>query len=317
MTFPARLFAPLAACALALPAARANAQIELTALSLTAQAYSSLENWTERGTRPYGLAEIVAVDGHMLVNVRLVADGPWSDEVDRVRANSRDIRLVLPDGSELEPRGGFQYWGQFSRVPPGLSGRRPRDFPDEDRDIHWNGMFVVPTGVSSATLRIGGDDVSFEGPVSIGKTTTPEAAASFAEFRVTSQRRFRAVDLEDGRGADALTSRITAPEGMALVELEVEIRGTGSNQADGDPRFNWHTTGFRLVDADGNSMGLIGERFMRRILDSQFNGVNIGDDTERTMVFVAPDDVTAFQLYFGNVAVADVDVTGSQIADTD
>lgn len=317
MTLPSRLRNLVMACAITASATVAAAQTDLTAISTTTYAYNSLPNWTERSFRPAGVVDTIQVDGHQLVNVRLVLDGPWSDEIDRVQIRTRDIRLILPDGTELEARGGFQYWGQFTRMSPSVSGRRPRNFPDEDQDIHWNGVFIVPNGVTSATLRMGGEDFRFEGPVTISKITTVEDPASFADFRVTSMRRFRSAELEDGSGSEALTSTLSAPAGYVLAELEVEVVATAGNQADGDARFNWHTNTFRLVDGQGASMGLVGERFIRRVLDTQFNGVNAGDSAERTMLFLVPETQTNFQLLFGETPVTTVDLSNAAITDTD
>lgn len=303
-------------CLLASVALPASAQIPLQAISLTAHAYDSVVSWQERDWRPAGLTEIVHVPGQILVDVRLVADGPWSDEVDSVRANSRDIKLILPDGTELEPQGGYQYWGQMQLNARSVSARRPRNFPDEDQDIYWNGLFMVPEGVSTATLTIGGDDISFEGAVTIPKTSEPEDAADFATFEVNSVRRYRRADLQDGTGSDALHTSITATPGMVLAELEIEVTGVAPNQADGGDRFNWSTHNFRLVDAEGHTMPLVGEGFMRRILDWQFNGVNIGDDAERNVIFLVPEGLANATLLFGETPVAEANLGAANINDT-
>ena len=294
----------------------ASAQVPLQAISLTAHAYDSAVSWQERDWRPAGLTEIIHVPGHILLDVRLVADGPWSDEVDSVRANSRDIKLILPDGTELESQGGYQYWGQLQLNARSLSARRPRNFPDEDQDIYWNGLFLVPEGVGSATLTIGGDEVSFEGVVTVPKTSEPEDAADFASFEVNTVRRYRRADLQEGMGDDSLQSSITAMPGTVLAELEVEVTGVAPNQTDGGDRFNWSTHNFRLVDAEGQTMPLVGEGFMRRILDWQFNGVNIGDDAERNVIFLVPEDLANATLLFGETPVAEVNLGAAAVAET-
>ena len=192
--------------ALALLALPAAAQVTLTPLSLTARSYESVTSWQERPYRPAGLVETVRIPGHMLVDIRAVFDGPWSDSIERVQANTRDILLVLPDGTELQAQGSYPTWGQLVLQARTLSARRPRNFPDEDQDVYWNGLFRVPKGVSTATLRIGGDDVRYEGPVTIPGPMMDEDAASFARFRPTAVRRFRTVALEDGRGDEAMRS---------------------------------------------------------------------------------------------------------------
>ncbi|WP_127105446.1 hypothetical protein [Pararhodobacter zhoushanensis] len=312
---PFRAFA--LSSALALLALPGLAQVTLTPLSVTARSYESASNWQERPYRPAGLVETVRIPGHVLVDVRAVFDGPWSDSIERVQANTRDILLVLPDGTELEAQGSYATWGQLSLQSRTMSARRPRNFPDEDQDVYWNGMFRVPKGVNTATLRIGGDDVRFEGQVSIPGPVMEEDAAAFASFRPTAVRRFRTVALEDGRGDEMMSSTITAPAGMVLAEVEIEVTGVTSNQVDDGERFTWNTHNFRLVDASGATMGMIGERFMRRILDSQFNGTDIGDSAERTVIWVVPEGLTEARLLFGETEVARVALGSAAITETD
>ncbi|MCB1361382.1 MAG: hypothetical protein H6899_04250 [Rhodobacter sp.] len=303
----------IVACAATL----ANAQVPLSALSLQARSYESAINWQESNRRPAGLPEVIRIPGHVLVDVRAVFDGPWSDDVERVNVNTRDIHLVLPDGTELSPIGGFQNWGQLQLLSLSFSGRRPRNFPDEDADLHWNGTFRVPKGIATARLVIGGDAASFSGDLTIPGPTAEADAASFATFRPTGVRRFRTVNLQDGRGSEAVTSSITAPAGMVLAEVEIEVTGVAGNQNDGDDRFTWHTHNYRLVDANGQSMGLVGERFMQRLLDSQYNGVDVGASAERTVLWLVPEGLSEARLLFGETEVARVALAGAPITETD
>lgn len=292
------------------------AQIDLTALSNETFAYDTVTSWQERAYRPAGIVEYVHVPGSIILDVRMVFDGPWSDEVQRVSVSSRDIRLILADGTEVAAVGGHPNWGQATLQSRSLSGSRPRDFPDEDRDLYWNGLFIVPKGTDTATLRLGGD-VRFEGAITVPSPTREADASAFARFTPTAVRRFRVVGLEDGRGDDAVSSSIRAPLGMVLAEVEVEVEGVASNQIDGDDRFTWHTHNFRLVDDAGQTMGLVGERFMRRILDSQFSGTNVGSSSERTMIWVVPETLTEARLLFGETEVARVPLGTAAITDSD
>jgi len=302
----------IAVCA-ALPA---FAQTPLTALNTELRAYDTIENWQERPYRPAGLVEFVHVPGSIILDIRMVFDGPWTDELSRISVNSRDIDLILADGTEVSPAGGHPTWGQASLQSRSLTGIRPRDFPDEDRDLYWNGLFVVPKSTGSATLRFGGD-VVFEAEVTVPTLSRAEDAASFATFTPTLVHRFRRVNLEDGRGDDAVSSSITAPPGSVLAEIEVEVAGVMSNQIDGDDRFTWHTHNFRLVDDAGQTMGLIGERFMRRILDSQFSGTDVGGTSDRTMIWVVPEALSEARLLFGETEVARVVLGAAPVTDTD
>lgn len=310
---------PLGALALVaiLSPAASLAQVPLSALSLQAFSYESAVNWQERNYRPAGLPEIIRIPGHVLVDVRAVFDGPWSDSVERVNVNARDIHLVLPDGTELSPIGGYQNWGQVQLLTRSLNGRRPRNYPTEDADMAWNGLFRVPKGVDAARLVIGGDAASFSADVAIPGPTAAPDAASFARFRPTGVRRFRTIGLQDGRGNEAVTSTITAPPGMVLAEIEIEVTGVAGNQDDGSDRFTWHTHNYRLVDGAGQSMGLVGERFMQRLLDSQYNGVDVGASAERTVVWLVPEGLDEARLLFGETEVARVTLGGAPITETD
>lgn len=307
---------PVVAAGMAMLALPAFAQVDLTALTLEARAYDSVSSWQERQMRPAGLIEVVHVPGHLLVDVRAVFDGPWSETVERVQINSADIRLILPDGTELAPLGGYPYWGQMTLQARTPSGRRPRDYPTSDADLYWNGLFRVPKGTLSATLRMGGE-ARFEATVLIPGPGVADDAASFASFEVTGVRRFRTTRLEDGRDANLMTSTIAAPPGQLLAEVEVEVTGLASNNVDGSDRFNWHTHNFRLVDAQGATLGMIGERFMRRILDSQFNGTDTGRSASRTMVWVVPEGLTEARLLFGETEVAQIALATAGVTDTD
>lgn len=306
----------LLCAAFALGSSPAFAQTDLTALSLTAQVYESVPSWQERAYRPAGLVELVQRPGHVMVDLRAVFDGPWTDDLERLSVQARDIRLILPDGTEQEVVGHQSNWGQPVLRASALTGRRPRDFPDDGGDIHWNALFVVPKGVATATLRIGGD-ANFQAPVTLPSPTTLVDAASFATFTPTGLRRFQRVNLEDGRDGDLVTSHIAAPPGMALAEITLRVAALAANETDGDARFSWNTHNFRLVDDRGQTLGLVGERFLRRILDSQFNGVDVGDDTERVMVWAVPADLPRARLLFGETEVAQIDLASAPVTPTD
>jgi len=303
-------FVPLCA---ALPAV---AQIDLTALSVETRSYDTVVSWQERPYRPAGLVEYVHVPGSLILDVRMVFDGPWSDEVQRVSVSSRDINLILADGTELRAVGSQPHWGQMSLQERSLSGSRPRDFPEDDRDLYWNGIFIVPKATQTATLRVGGA-ASYEGPVSVPGPTREDDAASFASFEPMAVRRFRATNLTDGRGDAAVTSSIRAPAGTVLAEVEVDVTGLASNQIDGDDQFSWHTHNFRLVDDAGQTLGLVGERFINRILDTQFSSTDVGETTDRTMIWVVPESLTEARLLFGETEVAQVALGSAPVTETD
>ena len=295
----------------------AAAQVALTAHSVEARVYDGVASWHERGFRPAGVIEMVQVPGSILLDLRAVFDGPWNDDIARLSVNARDIQLVLPDGTALPSVGHYSVWGQMTLMSHSISGSRPRNFPTDDSDLYWNGLFVVPKGIASATLRIGGAEAQFETIVQMPAPSLPQDAAAFATFEPRAVRRFRVAQLEDGRNESRITSMIAAPQGTVLAEVEVAVSGVASNQLDGSDRFSWSTSDFRLVDAQGATLGLVGERFMHRILDSQFNGIAIGQSTNRTMVWVVPEGLNEARLFYGETEVARVSLGSAPVTQTD
>jgi hypothetical protein len=230
--------------------------------------------------------------------------------------NNRDIRVVLPDGTEVEPSAGYRYAGQMVLSPQSLTASRPRDFPTTPGNIYWNSTFRVPSGTPSVELRITGDAASFSAEIAVPPPGREVDPASFATFQPGAIRRFREVHLEDGRDTRLLHSSMRAPAGHVFAEIEIEVSATGSNQMDDGTRFNWHTHNFRLVGPDGATMPLIGERFMRRLLDSQFNGVDVGRSAQRTVLWMVPEGVTDLTLHFGEMPVASVSLASATILDS-
>jgi hypothetical protein len=290
----------------------AQAEVQLTLQSLKTYAYDEVVSWQERDFRPYGLEEVVAVEGMVILDIRAVFDVPWSDELDRLSVSSRDIALILPDGTEVASFGSYEYWGMMHTIAQGISISRPRDYPEEDEDLYWQSLYLVPEGTASAVLRIGDPEeaVVWQGDVTVPGVEAEQDAAMFAEFRVTDVDRFRVAELEDGRDTTRMTSTLTAPAGQVLVDLEIEVTALSANEFEADGDFQWHSYDFRLTGPEDETFFLVGERFQNRILDWQFNGVNVGEATTRRLVFMVPEGTTAATLRFGMTAVAEVDLSG-------
>lgn len=297
-------------------AGASHAQTALSALSLEARAYDTVISWDQRDWRPAGVVEYVHTPGQIMLDLRAVFAGPWSESLSRLSVNSRDVRVVLPDGTEVEPSASYRYAGQMALSPQSLSASRPRDFPTSPGNIFWNSTFRVPAGTQTIELRITGDEASFSAEVAVPPPGHEVDPASFASFRPGTVRRFREVHLEEGRDTRLLQSMMRAPAGHVFAEIEIEVSATGSNQMDGGQRFNWHTHNFRLVGPDGTTMPLIGERFMRQLLDSQFNGVDVGRSAQRTVLWLVPEGVTDLTLRFAETPVAAVSLASATILDS-
>lgn len=302
----------LAAVSLAtLTSGSALAQIA-TVKAVETAAYSSLENWDEKEGRPLGMVETIAVDGHHILQVAVQLDIAWSEAVDQVRVQSRDIALVLSDGTEVAAFGTARELGRVSTNGPSLSARRPRDFPEKDEDAFYFAYFLVPQGQTEATLKLGGD-LAMEVPVSIPELSQQPTAPEFADVAVRLVRVFKVANTEDRD----LTMTLRPPEGHVFVELTLDITPRTANETDGDASFSYATTDFHLGTAEGQSYPLAGQRFMKRVLDSFPNTVKVGDTQDRTILWAVPEDVTAATLYFTGVKIAEVDWAGQQVLDQD
>ena len=297
-------------------ASAAAAQTPLTALEIEARSYETAVSWQQRDWRPAGLVEYVHTPGYVMLDLRAVFQGPWTDNLSRLSVPARDIRVLLPDGTEVEPMGQMRYRGQMTLQSRSLSGNRPRDFPNDAGNIHWNSVFRVPLGTPSIVLRIGGD-AAFSAEIPVPPPQREEDAASFAQFEPRQVRRFRTVSLQDGRGTAQVQSSISALPGHVLASVDIEITGLASNTFDARERFMWHTNNFRLVDEEGQTMWMVGERFMQRLLDSQFNGVDVGRSATRTVIWMVPETLERALLLFGETIVAEVDLSRAVISDRD
>lgn len=289
---------------------RANAQSGLDLKSIETFAYDSMLNWTERSTRPHDAMEVAAVEGHVFFDIRAIFDVPWTDELSRLSVSARDITLTLPDGTDILNFGRYEYWGMMTATSAGVSMSRPRNHPDEDADLYWHALFIVPQGVTTATLTIPGEP-GWQGEVTIPATGPEQVAADFATFQVLAADRLRMVALEDGRDTQRLLSTITAPKGSILADLNLAVTPSASNDTGDSDRFFFRTYDFRLVGDSGENFWPLGERFMDRVLDWQFNGVTVGDTATRRMLWIVPEDVTRATLYFGLTPVAEVDLTAA------
>ena len=289
-------------------AAVAQSTSGLTVNSLKSYAYDTMVSWTERDARPAGVEEIAQVEGMVFLDIRAVFDVPWSDDLSRLSISSSDILVILPDGTEVQACCAYEYWGMMHMSGSSASVSRPSDFPDEDRDLYWHSIFLVPAGTPQVTLRLPADEgePGYEGVVPVPAVSEELAAAEFAQFAVADPVRMDVLELEAGRDSRMVTSSMTAPEGQDFVDFEIEVTPFSANEFDFDGRFYWHTYDFRLVGADGATYGLIGERFQDRLLDSQFSSAGVGDSSTRRMVFMVPEGVTSATLHFGGTAVADV-----------
>ena len=126
----------------------------LSQISLSAATYDAVVSWDERDHRPCCFRDVLATDGMIYLDVRLVLDVPWTDALDRVSFRADDVTIALADGTVQEAIGHFDYFGMFAVQSPGISARRPRDWPNEDEDAYYHAIFQIPAGTTEVTLSV-------------------------------------------------------------------------------------------------------------------------------------------------------------------
>lgn len=295
-----------AAVLLAAPiSAMAQTAPTLEPLSTDVVVYPELVTWHERDGRPCCFPEVVAEDGQVLLRVDIVFDIPWSEELQRVSANDRDITVALPGGETRTPIGSYQYEGQFRRTSVSFSASRPSNWTEQDRDGFFNAVFLIPQGTASVDLTVGElYSTTIEVPQTFQK---PPGAADGAEFQVLATRLLDSVTSAERVNNIPVSNEINPPDGQSILEIEIAIRGQERNDFDTPDRYYWHTYDFGVVYDDVHNAGLIGERFSDRILNWQFNSTEVGGQpTVRTIYFAVPSDVGTMHLYFGDQRVAEL-----------
>ncbi|MCB9957641.1 MAG: hypothetical protein H6843_03410 [Rhodospirillaceae bacterium] len=285
---------------------------DLSVISIETHAYPSLVSWHERDGRPCCHPETLATQGMIFLDVRGVFDVPWSDTVTRFSASSRDVRVTLPDGSQFNPVGSYDYFGMYHFTASSPSASRPNGWPAEDRDLVYQAIFLIPAGTPSVTFAIG-ESVSAE--LTVPAVAEAPAAADFAAFQVLNASYLAAVPVSRNQSSQDITGVITAPPGNVFVELEVAITGQQANDPRGQDRFYYHTQDFHLLDPNGRETGRIGERFMDFVMAHQFNSVNAGATDTEDMIWSVPVGIASATLYFGDTPVAEIDLSGLALPD--
>ncbi|MCA8906989.1 MAG: hypothetical protein KDA49_10920 [Rhodospirillaceae bacterium] len=280
---------------------------DLSVISMETHAYPSLVNWHERDGRPCCHPETLATDGMVFLDVRGVFDVPWSDTVTRFSASSRDVTVTLPDGTQLNPVGSYDYYGMYHFTASSPSASRPNGWPSEDRDLIYQAIFQIPAGTPSVVFAIG---ESVSATLTVPAATEAPVAADFATFQVLNASYLAEVPVSRRQSDQDVTGTITAPAGNVFLEMEVEIAGQRANDPRGQERFYFHTQDFHLLDPSGRETGRIGERFMDFVMAHQFNSVNVGSSGTEDMIWSVPAGIASATLYFGDTPVAEINLSG-------
>ncbi len=306
LTRPAFAFA---LCLFLLPGLAA-AESALSVKEIEARSYESLENMYAIRSRPVNLSETFGREGALILDIRAVFAVDWSDDVQRISAGSRDISVVLETGFEVGVVGGFEFAGMPMLAVQSFSQSRPRNWPDEDADLHWRGLFMVPEGSGTVTLQIGGDHpVTAE--VAVPAPGVMESATEAADFALVGLDRFRSLRHDQGRDDSLLRVRHEAPEGMVFLDVGLRVSALAANTTSGDDFFSWWSSSLRLVDPAGETLWSVGQRTRGEINDRRFNGVPVGSEETVRMIWMVPEDLAAATVWFAGEPLLELAIDGS------
>lgn len=285
-------------------------QSVLKVLEIEARSYESLENTSVIQTRSVNLQERFGRDGAVLLDVRLVLDVAWTEDLSRVSANSRDITVLLPDGTASEVVGGFEYVGMPMLATQSFSKSRPSDWPEVDEDLHWRGLFMVPEGVETVTLSVAGD-YPLTAQIAVPPPGEPEAALAGANITLAGLNRYRRLQSDQGRDASLINVSHVAPKGMVFLDLDIRVDAVASNSTSGDDYFGFWSTTLRLTDGGDTTFWPVGQRAWSGVSDRRFSSVDVNEAETFQMIWLVPESLTSATLWFASEQALEITIDGS------
>jgi hypothetical protein len=241
----------------------AQAQSPLVPATVTIQRYDELVNASgNAGLLCCAPEVLVSGPGADFYHVRMVFDVGFSDTLDRVSIGSNDIGLRLPGAEEtLRAIGRYDHVAVFEDGAPSLFVRRPRDWPNETEQGFLDAVWIVPDGITSATLEIGPEDARLAIPLDLavapGQPVSPRQTLQVAVTGFGAESR---LDLSGRLSNQDVTSRVVAGAGQALrLDLSVTpLIGNATDAQAGENRFFMEMEQFALTGPDGMPMPYLG-----------------------------------------------------------
>ncbi|NKX43833.1 hypothetical protein [Roseicyclus persicicus] len=254
------IIATLAALGSALPAA---AQSLLTPVSVSVQRYDEIVS--PNGNAGLSCCAPLVLEsgpGADFYHVRMVFDAGFSETVDRISISSNDITLWLPGAAEGQRTvGRYDYVGVFEDGSPSIFARRPRDWPAETEQGFLEAVWLVPDGVTAATVHIGPADALLQVPIDLNVAPTqPVTPGQTLQVAVTGFGAEPALALTTRISGQDLAGRVVPTAGQALrLELTATpLMSTATDAQAGENRAFMQAESFALVGPDGLPLSYLG-----------------------------------------------------------
>lgn len=246
------------ACAAGTASVAQEAEVlPITLSSVTVERYATLiEDGTDGGVACCAPLEL-SMPGHHFVYVRAIYDVAWTDEYDRLNVSFSDIGLLLP--GDAEPRqavGRMTNVGEFAFNGTSLTARRPRDWPEDNAQAYYNGVFMVPDAITSGTFVF--DETTYSQELDLTAPLTELTdPASLVTINVLALAQVNELVTTERSGRLELVGRITPTLGH-MMQLDLTVQPNVSNDIDGDNAHFFRSTDFTLVGPDNAPLRNVG-----------------------------------------------------------
>ncbi|MAM60890.1 hypothetical protein [Maritimibacter sp. UBA3975] len=253
-------------------------------------------------------------------------DVAWSEEVDKLSLSGRDTIFLMPEGvTDIEQA--IQAWGSVSYFPEveirtvSMSTRRPRNWPDEDRDAHLNAVFTVPAGLTGATLLIGDPEAGqVEVPLDLsGPASELPSAASFWNVSLNGIETLETVETSYRDGDGSLGASIT-PDAGSIIRLDVTLDPKQNLSTDAEAGKNvatFRSLAVQMVGPEGLPLFPLGEgREIRGYLNVEnsvthtqnWSGEGTSGATDITFYFLGSGASGSYRVFFKDAEVGTIEL---------
>ncbi len=304
------------ALALSLPAAPVLAQSPLTPVSISVTRYDTLPQLQpDHGMACCALPMLESGPGQDFYYIDLDFNVAWSDDLDRVSISGRDILLHFEGGDEdgLRAFGRINYLPMVELSGGSISARRPRDWPDETAQAFLNNLWMVPDGVTQATLTVGEEGEQFaiilnlDIPVSemMSPLETVEVTLNGLSIDEAMSRDRR---LTGGELAITMT-----PTMGQLLRLDATLRplmNTKTDSDQGENRFFFYNNYISLVGPDGIPLAPLGQDLSGSLQNDYSNSISWDDEeangSDRGLYFLGAGTPGTYQVYYLSDLVGEI-----------
>ena len=255
----------------------------------------------------HGIEETLKVDDRKLVAIRLKILPVWTDQIDKINVDDKDIKLVTPQGDEILMIGEFERYGQFRLNAQGFYAYRPNNWKEKEKNFYYNAVFAVPRDLDKAEFKMGPVGAAIKIP---NDSKAPPLASDTVQVVITGVGKVESIRNEKRVGT--LEPRpqtvITNPHGDIL-EVKIKITPVQGNGDEPD-HFFWYTPWLSLATENGRFIGTFGEMFMNKITNNVSHNLSRNSDGEwssgeATLYFAVPKSISAFKLIYVGQPVAE------------